>query len=85
MKLYQHTLQPFQGIKEYSEFLSSKNYTLGIVTFKTYIEYYSDSEPLGLAECFTTVVCADDTIEHNPKAAPLLAYLVKAHATPEIP
>ena len=47
------------------------------------IEYHSDFEPLGLADFFSTIVCADDTDEHKPKAAPLVAYLAKAHINPE--
>ena len=47
------------------------------------IEYYSEFEPLGLADYFSTIVCADDTDEHKPQAAPLVAYLAKAHVSPE--
>ena len=50
---------------------------------KTYQEYYSEFEPLGLADYFSTIVCADDTDEHKPQAAPLVAYLAKAHVSPE--
>ena len=80
MKLLQHTIQPFQGIKECLQSLLSRGYILGIVTSKTYQEYYSEFEPLGLADYFSTIVCADDTDEHKPQAAPLVAYLAKAHA-----
>lgn len=83
MKLLQHTIQPFQGIKECLQSLLSKGYLLGIVTSKTYQEYHSDFEPLGLADFFSTIVCADDTDEHKPKVAPLVAYLAKAHINPE--
>ena len=83
MKLLQHTIQPFQGIKECLQSLLSRGYILGIVTSKTYQEYYSDFEPLGLADYFSTIVCADDTDEHKPQAAPLVAYLAKAHVSPE--
>ena len=51
MKLLQHTIQPFQGIKECLQSLLS--------------------------------ICADDTDEHKPQAAPLVAYLAKAHVSPE--
>ena len=47
------------------------------------MEYCADFKPLGLAKYFTTVVCADDTVEHKPNAAPLLAYLAKANASPQ--
>ena len=63
--------------------LLSRGYILGIVTSKTYQEYYSDFEPLGLADYFSTIVCADDTDEHKPQAAPLVAYLAKGHVSPE--
>ena len=56
MKLLQHTIQPFQGIKECLQSLLSRGYILGIVTSKTYQEYYSDFEPLGLADYFSTIV-----------------------------
>lgn len=83
MKLLQHTIQPFQGIKECLQSLLSRGYILGIVTSKTYQEYYSEFEPLGLADYFSTIVCADDTDEHKPQAAPLVAYLAKAHVSPK--
>ena len=65
MKLLQHTIQPFQGIKECLQSLLSRGYILG------------------LADYFSTIVCADDTDEHKPQAAPLVAYLAKAHVSPE--
>ena len=83
MKLLQHTIQPFQGIKECLQSLLSRGYLFGIVTSKTYQEYYSDFEPLGLADFFSTIVCAYDTDEHKPNAAPLVAYLAKANVSPE--
>lgn len=55
MKLLQHTIQPFQGIKECLQSLLSRGYILGIVTSKTYQEYYSEFEPLGLADYFSTI------------------------------
>ena len=79
MKLYQHTIKPFPNIKECLSALMQKGYSLGIVTSKRRIEYQLDFEPLGLAKYFTTVICADDTHEHKPNAAPLLAYLAKAN------
>ena len=49
MKLLQHTIQPFQGIKECLQSLLSKGYLLGIVTSKTYQEYHSDFAPKTLS------------------------------------
>ena len=72
-----------KNMKECLQSLLSRGYILGIVTSKTYQEYYSDFEPLGLADYFSTIVCADDTDEHKPQAAPLVAYLAKAHVSPE--
>ena len=83
MKLYQHTIQPFQGIKKCLEFLSAKEYSLGIVTSKRIIDYHTDFAPLGLKKYFAKVVCADDTVKHKPNAAPLLAYLAKAKISPQ--
>ena len=60
----------------------SLKFALGI-TGRNALEYYSDFEPLGLADYFSTIVCADDTDEHKPQAAPLVAYLAKAHVSPE--
>ena len=83
MRLYQHNIQPFQGIKKCLEILSAKEYSLGIVTSKRLIEYHTDFAPLGLKKYFATVICADDTVKHKPNAAPLLAYLAKAKISPQ--
>lgn len=79
MKLYQHTIRPFQNIRKCLHFLSMKGYSLGIVTSKRHIEYQTDFEPLGLAKYFTSIICADDTDEHKPNAAPLLTYSAKTN------
>ena len=44
---------------------------------------YSDFELFGLADYFSRIVCSYDTDEHKPQAAPLVAYLAKAHVSPE--
>ncbi len=52
MKLLQHTIQPFQGIKECLQSLLSRGYILGIVTSKTYQEYYSEFRAIRVSGLF---------------------------------
>ena len=70
MKLLQHTIQPFQGIKECLQSLLSRGYILGIVTSKTYQEYYSDFEPLGLRTIFPQLYVPMILMNISPKQHP---------------
>ncbi|MBS5001252.1 HAD family hydrolase, partial [Holdemania filiformis] len=53
---------------------------LGIITSKTQIELAQDFGALGLAEYFSVIVTADDTVQHKPDAEPMRHYLMRSGA-----
>lgn len=65
----------FEGIAELLENLRKLDYKMGIVTSRTREEFTHEFCRLGISQYFTTIVCADDTQEHKPNAAPLLKYV----------
>jgi len=73
----------YDGIAQLMEALLLRGYTLGIVTSSTRWEYRMVFLPLGLGDCFNTVVLAEDTQEHKPHPEPILRYLEKSGARPE--
>ena len=70
----------FDGIEPLLQALRAAGYGLGIVTSKTRAEFRHDFENISIGQYFTVVVCADDTAEHKPTAAPLLHYAAVAGA-----
>lgn len=68
------TVKVFDGITELLESLLRLDYEMGIVTSKTKEEFEHDFCSFGISHYFKTIVCADDTNEHKPNAAPLLKY-----------
>lgn len=81
MLAYQQTVGLFDGIVPLLAELARRDCAAGIVTSKTWEEYRHDFRPLGIAERFAIVVCADDTRRHKPEAEPLLRYLELADIT----
>lgn len=75
MGKYTDTIQVFEGIVELLKKLSELNCQMGIVTSKTREELQYDFCQFGISHYFTTIICADDTQEHKPNAAPLLKYM----------
>ena len=65
----------FDGIIELLKNLLSLDYKMGIVTSKTREEFTHDFCPFGISHYFKTIICADDTQEHKPNAAPILKYV----------
>lgn len=78
---YHHLVSVYDGISEVLEQLKQQGYHLGIVSSKPRAVYKDDFAPLAIAAYFETVICADDTVEHKPTAAPLLKYMEKASAS----
>lgn len=72
---YTDTMKVFDGITELLENLLSLDYEMGIVTSKTLEEFEHDFCQFGISHYFNTILCADDTQEHKPNAAPLLKYV----------
>jgi HAD superfamily hydrolase (TIGR01549 family) len=74
-KDYAYTSYVYDGIIPLLEKLCQNGYQLGIITSKTRQEFNMDFRPFGLGAYFDIVVCADDTIEHKPEAAPMIKYI----------
>ncbi|MCI8851320.1 MAG: HAD family hydrolase [Erysipelotrichaceae bacterium] len=72
---YNHLVKVYDGIEELLKELKRQGCHLGIVSSKPREVYKNDFAPLPIAAYFETVVCADDTTEHKPNAAPLLKYM----------
>lgn len=75
LRNYIDTNKIFEGIAELLENLRKLDYKMGIVTSRTREEFTHEFCRLGISHYFTTIVCADDTQEHKPNAAPLLKYV----------
>lgn len=73
----------FDGVWLMLAELSEEGFELGIVSSRAHREYEAAIEPLGFCDYFKTVVLAEDTEQHKPSAAPMLAYIAKAGAAPE--
>ena len=71
---YLHTVKVFPGIRELLHRLREQGCHLGIVTSRHREEYEAVFVPLGIADCFDTVILADDTQKHKPDPEPLLEY-----------
>lgn len=82
-KKYDRTNKLFEGMETVLETLKARGCSLGIVTSRNRLEFQEDIESFGITRLFDHVICADDTTEHKPKAAPLLKYMELAGARPE--
>lgn len=71
---YEDAVSLFGGVAETLALLRKRELALGIVTSKTREEFSHDFTRFGISGCFQTVVCAEDTQDHKPDPAPLLAY-----------
>lgn len=69
------TVRAYDGIPQLLDALLRRGYILGIVSSSTRREYQMVFSSLGLADCFGTVVLAEDTEEHKPHPEPLLYYM----------
>lgn len=72
---YADTIKVFDGIPELLKKLLRLDCEMGIVTSKTREEFTHDFCQFGISHYFKTTICADDTQEHKPNAAPLLKYM----------
>ena len=65
----------FNGIADTLGALSQKGCKLGIVTSRIREDFEKEFRRFPIRQYFDIVVCADDTKEHKPTAAPLLKYM----------
>ncbi len=75
LRQYDDTTALFQGMEETLSALSQKGCRLGVVTSRVRDEFEKEFKRFPVRHYFDTVVCADDTEEHKPTAAPLLKYM----------
>ncbi|MFV0243080.1 MAG: HAD family hydrolase [Lacrimispora sphenoides] len=80
MSNYSNTVCVFQGISELLDALVQYGCELGIVTSKTREEFKQDFVPFDISKYFTTIICADDTVEHKPDPDPLFKYMEVSNA-----
>lgn len=73
----------YDGIAQLLDALLLRGYLLGIVSSQTRREYQMVFCPLGLSDCFDTVVLLEDTPEHKPNPDPLLHYMKVTGTRPE--
>lgn len=73
----------YNGIPQLVEALLLRGYVLGIVSSDSRREYQMVFLPLGLGDCFGTVVLLEDTQEHKPHPEPLLYYMKATGAKPD--
>lgn len=82
---FNDTIKVYEGIDDCLKSLKSADIKTGIVTSKSREEFMGNFVPLGLADYFDYVVCADDTTEHKPQPAPLLKLLeLSGHSAGDI-
>ena len=77
---YFNLIKVFDGIHEMLDDLSRQSYVSGILTSKTRAQYQEDFVPFGLADYFTFIVCADDTVHHKPHSEPMAKFLEISNA-----
>ena len=82
VKDYAHHNYAFEGVEDMLRDLS-KEYSLAIVTSKTYEQLHEDFTKRGLLDYFKLWICKEDTIKHKPNPEPLLKALEKAGITAE--
>lgn len=72
---FKNTIKVFKGVNDCLIKLKAGGTKAGIVTSKTRKEFEDSFTPMGLADFFDYVVCADDTDRHKPDPDPLLKLL----------
>jgi len=80
---FRDTISVFEGINNCLMKLKADDIKTGIVTSKTRKEFESNFIPMGLADYFDYVVCADDTARHKPHPDPILKLLEISGNNPE--
>ncbi len=79
---YYDRIRVFDGIQTMLTELRKQQYQLGIITSKNKKEFQADFVPFGLADYFSTVICAEDTRRHKPFSEPMDKFLQLSGAKP---
>ncbi|MDE6844289.1 MAG: HAD family hydrolase [Lachnospiraceae bacterium] len=72
---YTDDMAVFDGMEELLESLLEQGCEMGIITSRTKEEFEYGFGQFDIKRYFKTIVCADDTKEHKPNAAPLSKYM----------
>lgn len=80
LRRYEDMVTIHKGIEELLIELSDRGYRLGLASSRSRELLEKDFNKLKISKYFEIKVCADDTIEHKPKGAPLLKYMELAEA-----
>lgn len=75
LRQYENMVSVHKGIGELLKELSGRGYNLGLVSSRSRELLEQDFDKLKISKYFEIKVCADDTAEHKPTAAPLLKYM----------
>lgn len=75
LRRYESMVSIHVGIEELLQELSDRGYKLGLASSRTRELLEQDFGKLKINKYFETKICADDTTEHKPTAAPLLKYM----------
>lgn len=80
LRSYEDMVTIHEGIEELLMELSDRGYRLGLVSSRSRELLEKDFNKLKISKYFEIKICADDTLEHKPKGAPLLKYMEAAKA-----
>ena len=80
LRRFENMVTIHNGIEELLIKLSDRGYKLGLASSRSRELLEKDFNKLKISKYFEIKVCADDTIEHKPKGAPLLKYMEWAEA-----
>lgn len=75
LRKYENMVSIHKGIEELLKELTERGYKLGLVSSRPRELLEQDFGKYGISRYFDIKVCADDTAEHKPEAAPLLKYM----------
>ena len=75
-----HLMKPFDGVEEVLAAVKAAGRTTGCVTSRSRYEFEKDVHMQRLVKYFDHIVTAEDSEEHKPSPAPMLAYFRKAGA-----
>lgn len=75
LKQYDDTVNIFSGMEDTLSALSQKGCKFGVATSRIRSNFEEEFKRFPIRRYFDIVVCADDTEEHKPAAAPLLKYM----------
>ncbi|MCI2082705.1 MAG: HAD family hydrolase [Bacteroidales bacterium] len=74
---------PFPGLDMALERFRKEGFELGVISSRRRAENEFDTHFHAIKHFFGCVICAEDSLEHKPKAGPVLAYMKITGAVPD--